>query len=103
MENQAEKRISRNGLSFVMLSIALGWALDLMSSLIGIQIGLQEASPYFFVFPAVWLIWAECLIVFVYWMPRAPFWVKGSIMLWMIAFSFIPSVRNTALILGVVF
>lgn len=98
-----EKDISVDGLTFVILGIMLGWILDLLSSFIGIRLGLSEASQYFVLFPAGWLLLTVSLAVFVYKFKSAPFWLRVSIMLWLIVFSYVPAFRNSALILGMIF
>jgi len=97
-----KRNISRSELGFVILLIMLGWILDVISTFLGIRLGLSEASPYFMLFPSGWLILMVSLALFVYKFKSAPFWLRGLIMFWMVAFSFIPAARNSALILKVI-
>lgn len=104
MENQGQtKQISRAGLIFVFICILSGWLLDVFSSFVGARMGGVELLPYFTIFPATWLLLMSALTVFVYKMKAAPFWIRGWIFLFIVFFSFAPSIRNTLLILEVVF
>ena len=113
MENQGkEKRISRSGISFVIFCVLTGFLLDVLSSFVGFGIKktvpggylyLFEGSPFFLIFPAVWMLLFTALALFVYRLPSVPVWIQQSALFWIIAFSFLPAIRNTALIVGMVF
>lgn len=111
MENQ-EKRISRSGISFVMFIILLGWLLDVLSTFVGMGIRVHvpggyyylfELSPFFMLFPAGWGVMLLCLAAGIYLFSKIPYWIKGCALLWVIALSLLPSIRNTVIILGLVF
>ena len=111
MENKDCKRISRSGLSFVIFCVLTGWILDVLSSWIGLGIRIHvpggvivgmELSPFFLVVPGVWMILLVCLAVSVYLFKGAPLFIKQLIFFWIIIFSYLPSVRNTILLLEVV-
>jgi len=97
-----KRNISRAGLAFVIFLIITGWILDVLSTFLGIRLGLSEASPYFMLFPSGWLILMVSLALFVYEFKRAPFWLRNVIFFWIITFSFMPAARNSALILQVI-
>jgi hypothetical protein len=116
MENQEKeipvKKISRSGLSFTIFCIVVGWLLDVLSTYVGMGIKkvipggyfyLFESSSIFLLFPAAWMIALISLSFFIYLFPKGGFYIKGWLLLCIIGLSFLPSIRNTALILGVVF
>jgi len=101
MENQEERRIKTLN-KFFLLVIAAG-ILDIFSTLLGLNLGLYESHPNFFVFPfastVMLTVWGAALYRF----KDAPLKVRKGLLGWLAIFGFAAFLWNFYFILGVIF
>lgn len=83
------------GLLKTSLLIFVAWILDLLSSAVGLMMGISEVSPFFWLFPAMWMLLYLSLAALIYFFKWAPAIVRGSLLLVIVIISFVPSIRNT--------
>lgn len=86
---------------YLMLLVLAG-ALDGLSTIIGLRIGLSERHPLFLNFPWISTVLLQCLITFIYLFHWAPQIFRTALIQSLIVFSFAPVILNTLLILAVI-
>ena len=102
MENQESSRINRTGISFVVCSIITAWLLDLLSTWIGLRLGLHEANQIFLRFPYLWLFAVLSVVVLIYFFKWAPVWVRKVLLFTIMLGSFSPALLNLYMIIFMV-
>jgi len=80
----------------------MGWILDILSTYVGLTLGLHENSQLFLIFPFMWLIIFVEFSTLIYYFKWAPAIVRKTLLLGIIFGSFVPSLRNLSLILMVI-
>jgi len=90
--------MKKTKLFFVYLCIVTGWLLDVLSTYVGLTLGLHESSQLFLMFPFMWMIIFIGLSTVIYWFKWAPVIVRKILLLGIIFGSFAPSIHNLRLI-----
>jgi len=94
--------MNRSGLLFTCLFILIAWLLDVLSSIVGVSLGLTESSQLFVMFPFMWLIVFVGLSTLIYYFHWAPVTVRKILLTGIVFGSFVPSIWNTYLIFLVI-
>jgi len=85
-------------LAIIWLLIWFAWFLDILTSYIGITVGIREGSALFLLFPLMWPILLMGLSSFVYFFRAAPGKLRKIILLGIVLGSFVPMFRNLIVI-----
>ncbi len=94
--------MKKSGLLFIYFCVVTGWLLDVLSTYVGLTLGLRESSQLFLLFPFMWMIMFCSLAILIYCFKWAPMIVRKILLLGIIFGSFVPSLRNLSLIFLVI-
>jgi hypothetical protein len=97
-----QKTESIGKLWFYLMLLVLAGALDGLSTIIGLKIGLSERHPLFLHYPWIATELLMGLITFIYLFKWAPLIFRTALIQGLIVFSFAPGILNTLLILAVI-
>ena len=94
--------MKKTDLLSIYLCVAIGWLLDVLSTYVGLTLGLYESSQLFLLFPFMWMIMFCSLAILIYYFKWAPVIVRKILLIGIIFGSFAPSLHNLRLIFMVI-